>query len=115
MHTRTQAHAPSCLTARSRGSALLQAVSVAVTSAFGFYISSAVACYSALGDGAPGEVLQGFEQAPDWWVAEPWPCGIPIVIANGNLASPSRIPPGIPGFWRAWRGAAAACAVLAPL
>jgi amino acid permease len=37
-----------------------KAVHVAVTSAFGFYISSAVACYSALGDDVPGEVLQGF-------------------------------------------------------
>lgn len=43
-----------------------KAVWVAVTAAFGFYISSAVACYSALGDDVPGEVLQGFEQAPDW-------------------------------------------------
>ncbi|KAI3430592.1 hypothetical protein D9Q98_005185 [Chlorella vulgaris] len=43
-----------------------KAVHVAVTSAFGFYISSAVACYSALGDDVPGEVLQGFPQAPNW-------------------------------------------------
>ncbi|KAL4422904.1 hypothetical protein ABPG75_009101 [Micractinium tetrahymenae] len=43
-----------------------KAVWVAVTSAFGFYLSSAVACYAALGDDVPGEVLQGFEQAPNW-------------------------------------------------
>lgn len=49
----------------------MQAVWVAVSAAFSFYISSAVACYSALGDAVPGEVLQGFEQAPDWWVPAP--------------------------------------------
>lgn len=43
-----------------------KAVSVSVTSAFCFYISSAVACYAALGNDVPGEVLEGFEQAPDW-------------------------------------------------
>ena len=37
------------------------AVRVAVTAAFGFYFSSALACYSALGNDVPGEVLQGFE------------------------------------------------------
>ncbi|EFN51990.1 hypothetical protein CHLNCDRAFT_32765 [Chlorella variabilis] len=45
---------------------MTSAVRVAVTAAFGFYISSAIACYSALGNGVPGMVLQGFEDAPEW-------------------------------------------------
>ena len=38
-----------------------RAVSVAITGAFAFYFSTAVACYAALGNNVPGEVLQGFE------------------------------------------------------
>jgi hypothetical protein len=38
------------------------AVKTAVTAAFAFYFSTAVACYSALGNDVPGEVLQGFER-----------------------------------------------------
>jgi len=45
---------------------LPQATTVSVTAAFCFYISSAVACYAALGDSVPGEVLEGFPQAPKW-------------------------------------------------
>ncbi|PSC67392.1 Amino acid permease 2 [Micractinium conductrix] len=43
-----------------------KAVSVASIGSFVLYLSSAVACYAALGNGVPGEVLEGFEDAPDW-------------------------------------------------
>lgn len=39
---------------------------IAVTGAFGFYFATSVACYSALGNSVAGEVLDGFEQAPNW-------------------------------------------------
>ena len=42
------------------------AVRIAVTAAFGFYFSTAVTCYSALGNDVPGEVLQGFEGEAAW-------------------------------------------------
>lgn len=38
-----------------------KAITIGVSGAFVFYFSSAVACYSALGDSVPGEVLSGFE------------------------------------------------------
>ena len=38
-----------------------RAITIAVSAAFVFYFSSATACYSALGDAVPGEVLSGFE------------------------------------------------------
>ena len=41
-------------------------MSVASIGSFVLYLSSAVACYAALGNGVPGEVLEGFEDAPDW-------------------------------------------------
>jgi hypothetical protein len=37
-----------------------------VTGAFGFYFATSVACYSALGNDVAGEVLDGFDQAPNW-------------------------------------------------
>jgi amino acid permease len=42
-----------------------KAISIGVSGAFIFYFSSAVACYSALGNNVPGEVLSGFESEFD--------------------------------------------------
>ena len=52
------------------------AVRVAVTAAFGFYFSSAIACYSALGNDVPGEVLQGFEGEPCCRPFSGWPADV---------------------------------------
>jgi amino acid permease len=40
---------------------MTKSVYVAITSAFALYFSTAVTCYSALGNTVPGEVLQGFD------------------------------------------------------
>ena len=55
---------------------MTSAVRVAVTAAFGFYISSAIACYSALGNGVPGMVLQGFEGELCRRLSSGWPADV---------------------------------------
>lgn len=54
-------------------SATRQASMIAVTGAFGFYFATSVACYSALGNGVPGEVLDGFDGEFPAYVT--WPVG----------------------------------------
>ena len=55
---------------RPRLPCALQAASIAVSAAFAFYFSASVACYAALGNNVPGEVLTGFEserRRRRWW------------------------------------------------
>ena len=61
-----------------------QASIIAVTGAFGFYFATSVACYSALGNSVPGEVLDGFER--EWslpWglLAQPCTCALRAAAA----------------------------------
>lgn len=43
-----------------------KAINISVTGAFGFYLTIACTGYASLGDGVPGEVLNGFPDAPNW-------------------------------------------------
>ncbi|PRW33070.1 Amino acid permease 2 [Chlorella sorokiniana] len=54
-----------------------KAVAVGVTGAFGFYLTVACTGYASLGSAVPGEVLDGFTDAPDW----------PMVLANLAVAA----------------------------
>ncbi|PRW32837.1 Amino acid permease 2 [Chlorella sorokiniana] len=59
------------------GKTMKKAVYIGVSGAFAFYMTVACTGYAALGSAVPGEVLDGFEEAPAW----------PIVIANIAVAA----------------------------